>query len=348
MVHRKSEYRLNYKWLPSELCRDIRLSTADFRVERKKSDLAHFWSWDINGVEADGGKCECEDEDEAEKYLPVPRMKQKHDHLLEQYQKSQFTSPRRNIPLHSPYKPASPPALAYESMKSHDLAQNAETHTPTWVLEDATRRMPTPRDVEPTANNYIPEVNPVTHQPMDDQLNTTRRKYSATYEDRPIQRSYNTGAGVTTSYAVPGPLFHRVQSAGTRRPILRSSLQPAIRPSSAIAYTSNTPQNRSRSKKMDIQSSKPPFVSYGWNDNCNTIGDQKTFNVKATKSREVYPSALKAYKRKEADVKRQIVAEQQRNLLSKYETFRCPGHPVNPSSIWMTEYRRNYNNASRG
>lgn len=85
MVHRKSEYRLNYKWLPSNVCRDGRLTSADYRIQRRRSDFSHHsWGWQLD-------RCDCEEDDECDRYLPLPPNRQKHNQLIEQWRKGEMT-----------------------------------------------------------------------------------------------------------------------------------------------------------------------------------------------------------------------------------------------------------------
>lgn len=80
MVHRKSEYRLQYNFLPEDIRKKIWSDNATLRDSRKLSNQAHhYWEYQLTD---DNCVCDGEDEDDSG---PPPPHKLKHRTLLARY-----------------------------------------------------------------------------------------------------------------------------------------------------------------------------------------------------------------------------------------------------------------------
>lgn len=87
MVHKKSEYRLQYNLLPKELRKQIWQDNITLRLSRRSSNQAHhYWEFQVCDDECDCDDSESEDEDEG----PQPPNRLKHKSLLAQYGKRHY------------------------------------------------------------------------------------------------------------------------------------------------------------------------------------------------------------------------------------------------------------------
>lgn len=84
MVHKKSEYRLQYHLLPKELRKQIWQDNISLRLSRKSLNQAHhYWEFQVCDDE-----CDCDDnESEGEDEGPQPPHRLKHKSLLARYGK---------------------------------------------------------------------------------------------------------------------------------------------------------------------------------------------------------------------------------------------------------------------
>lgn len=99
--------------------------------------------------------------------------------------------------------------------------------------------------------------------------------------------------------------------------------------------------SESKSKReVSTSKQKEPFVSYGW-ANEGPIEKKYTYNVKAS-PKEVYPAALRALKRRELEVRRKLLENQEKAARKQElmkEKFFNHGHM---SPLFLTEYQRSY------
>ncbi|XP_038074731.1 centriole, cilia and spindle-associated protein-like isoform X2 [Patiria miniata] len=90
--------------------------------------------------------------------------------------------------------------------------------------------------------------------------------------------------------------------------------------------------------KQEVQE-QPPMVAYGWADQELTTGSKKTHNIRA--SADIYPSALRAMRRRELDIQRQTERDRQHNLREQKLKAMFNMQPRD-DTVWLTEYQRNF------
>ncbi|KAH3794448.1 uncharacterized protein LOC127836984 [Dreissena polymorpha] len=111
---------------------------------------------------------------------------------------------------------------------------------------------------------------------------------------------------------VSNPAAARPQSAPSRRP--KSASSPAPPPQ--------------------------PFLNYGSGSNDQTLGDKKTFNVRASSA--VYSAALRAKKRNQLQVEKALERQRTASAREKKRKANFNERMARQTALWDTEYRRSY------
>eukprot|EP00062_Callorhinchus_milii_P009736 gi/632953855/ref/XP_007892650.1/ PREDICTED: centriole, cilia and spindle-associated protein [Callorhinchus milii] len=91
-----------------------------------------------------------------------------------------------------------------------------------------------------------------------------------------------------------------------------------------------------------VKKTKPPFALYGWGGKDGEVGCQKTYNINALTSREIYDSAVRAKNRRQV--------EKKMRARSGERQCKCPPRrpeppaktPSRPQEPWVSEYMRCY------
>ncbi|XP_022097934.1 centriole, cilia and spindle-associated protein-like isoform X2 [Acanthaster planci] len=89
---------------------------------------------------------------------------------------------------------------------------------------------------------------------------------------------------------------------------------------------------------------RPPMVAYGWADEELTTGCKKTHNIRA--SADIYPSALRAMRRRQLDIQQRAERDRQHSLRER-RLKAMFNVPPQDDSVWLTEYQRNFTGPSQ-
>lgn len=323
MVHKKTEYRLQFHLLPNDLRKQIWQDNIQFRDSHRSLNQAHhYWSYQLTGE-----KCECdgkdeEDEDEA----ALPPHKLKHKILLAQYGSAKSNSGMQDVPK--------PHVLPSPSQVQNDIRQVQLTSAQNNAVPgtDMALQIPGQESTEQRLKNEsshaIQSLNQslgMVSKPAEEHTIKEQQKYfvpsqrSITIEDLHSQHrvSNNAERGTSTS------LRHS-----------ETSIQPKLSRTTGLTRTT---------RKAYFGQKKTPFASFGWNDSNRNIGQKKTYNVYAPES-EVYSPAFLALKRRRTEIERYLAEEAQKR---RQELTPAPESPVNHSSIWMTEYQEKFTHGNK-
>lgn len=267
MVHKKSEYRLSYKWIPSEFCKQAWESGHSYRLQRRQYDLSHMpLPWESHG-------CDCDGIDADDDLLPVPKTRMKHNILNEVWdqdaQKQRATDSEKwyrrweerehHVKPHP--SPVNPSEIPIRTSSPETKYQGAN---------DAIKRD------QKNSRNYVPAKLRGNDELIDDifKKNGIISKEPNQELVRPRSLSQvNTEKGTQT--------FDRWRSLSPRRQKMDVTMTQPIMP----------------------QLTKPKIMPYGWASQ-RDVGDKRTFNIYApTRDKsQFHSSALRAWKRKEHDV----------------------------------------------
>ncbi|XP_064622814.1 uncharacterized protein LOC135485017 [Lineus longissimus] len=128
----------------------------------------------------------------------------------------------------------------------------------------------------------------------------------------------------------------KTQTEKITRPVRPSKYRKIPRPVSA---PTGRPARRCPPPPIDTEE-KPPFVPFGAADKERTTGTLKTYNIRA--SADIYPSALQAQRRKEAEVKRRSERVKSAPIRERRKQALFNDIMDRATASWDTEYRRNY------
>ena len=105
------------------------------------------------------------------------------------------------------------------------------------------------------------------------------------------------------------------------------------------AHTKPRPKTAKYGPRASAAPKKPPLVPYGWAYR-GPVDNHRTFNVNASQ-REVFPSALRASKRRQLEIEKKE-AEKYRKSREKLRTEALFNFLPYKDDSWLTEYQRNY------
>lgn len=321
MVHKKSEYRLQFHSLSQDLRKRIWQDNIKFREFRRSVNQAHhYWSYQITD-----DPCMCDDDiqEKINRYenLAAPvilNSLEKPADLLGDPQESCLSNRK-------PRSGSVRQVRLKEPEVDESVAQEVAVQTPDWIQEQ----------------NVSPEgQSPELHQLMGD-LSTSERQEK-------IQKKAYSLSGSPEIVPEKSPSIEQVDKDSSRiggplREPHFSSERPHSSCSPEYLRKRDMPSRFSSlsktSRKYYFEDKKMPFASYGWNDGDKDIGEKKTYNVNAPET-EVHSPALMAQKRRREDIQKYLRKEAQ--LYAESQRLKSP---INLSSIWMSEYQDKY---SRG
>ncbi|GAB6020653.1 hypothetical protein CHUAL_003323 [Chamberlinius hualienensis] len=323
MVHKKSEYRLRYKWLPDNVKKEILQTSAvnlDYRVQRRQRDLWHHpWEW--NAVD---DPCECDEPDEGDEFLPLPPLRQKHNMLVDDWNRK---APYDGQVLSSERQEITPYSVAEQKSSSRinePILDNKRTKHISSVGE-------------PRLSNVLIDAPVVQRAPgiVKNEIYDTDAGMSQSARIKDY--SYAQERGYLPMHMVMSDRAHEMRNP--RR--VRTDVVPVMprKPpviSSRPASITKRPDVKITRKTVD---KKPPFHAYGWANSVNEIGKRQTHNIRV-QSQEVHPNAVLAKKIKyELSQPSLINFTQKSKSITNLANFSCP---VNHGSLWTTEYQRNF------
>ncbi|XP_049811682.1 uncharacterized protein LOC126259166 isoform X1 [Schistocerca nitens] len=312
MVHKKSEYRLQFHVLPNDLRKQIWQENLRFRELRRAVNQAdHFWSYQL--VETSDSDDEDTDQSkevttlvgvkkglsaltcDTENLQEVPIIKQNNGKSVAEGNKCKLkdtgvqTVELQDIVLLN---------KEFKDKKFSTVASNTEE-----------TKVKYERSQKKSSSSFLPPefTKPTKAVKESDDPETTKhmRPVSAS-----LQRSYD-----------------KIRSAS---PCRRSRS-----PSPRFSVLSRT------RRKSYMEQKQPVFTDFGWNDSNRNVGDKKTYNILAPE-KEVHPLALQALRNRQNEIEECLAQESQ--VLNADQT---PMNSTNTSSIWMTEYKDKYCSQSK-
>ncbi|XP_075223425.1 uncharacterized protein LOC142325486 isoform X2 [Lycorma delicatula] len=239
MVHRKSEYRLQYHFLPENIRKQIWEDNVNLRSCRKLVNQAHhYWEYQIT----DTDQCDCDGEEEEDPGPPPPH-KLKHKTLLAQYGNKYLTNSKSSVNFD-------------EQSRIREIA----VQTPNWKSRknngsDSGRESGSSEELQDVMKNMsslsLPEVS-----------------------QKGPSGSYRPPSPVPPpSPAVIGKAVPRCRSRSHSRPSSVSQQRSTPPP------RSRTPCPTRTTKKLHTEGKKTHFLPFGWNHAETDVGKKKTFNV---------------------------------------------------------------------
>ncbi|XP_033639121.1 centriole, cilia and spindle-associated protein-like isoform X3 [Asterias rubens] len=131
----------------------------------------------------------------------------------------------------------------------------------------------------------------------------------------------------------PDQVLQRVKPLRLKKP----------KPQRDVRTAAARPHTAPGGKRVDVGKERAPMIAFGWADRELKTGSKKTHNIKA--SADIYPSALRAMRRRELDIQRQQEQDKQSRKEQKLRAL----FNIQPrdDTMWTTEYRRNFIGPSR-
>ncbi|XP_067012387.2 uncharacterized protein [Anabrus simplex] len=349
MVHKKSEYRLQFHLLPKELRKQIWQDNVKFREGRRSVNQAdHYWSYQLTDE-----KCDCDNDDDEDDGAVLPPHKLKHKALLARYEseKSARKGPQAVSRASSPVcKPRNEerqeqPSSSVSRPKNSEMQQQQQQRQV--VLRDTECDLPSAREravqtPDWSAEEYRKSDNSARElqnrmQSLKLSPAPSRREYhpfpSSRWSERPLPA---TAEGPRSRPTSALSYRHDPRSIG-RRPHSRCS-EDSSRHISPSRFSS---LSRTSRKSFYEEKKKTPFAYYGWNEGDTDIGGKKTYNISAPR-KEVHPHALLALQQRKEDIKKFLAHE-----ADKLREAQSSRTSMNSSAIWMSEYQQNYNSSSQ-
>ncbi|GLH11198.1 Uncharacterized protein GBIM_16028 [Gryllus bimaculatus] len=320
MVHKKSEYRLQFHSLTQDLRKQIWQENIRFReFQRSVNQAHHYWSYQITDEPCvcDDGTEECKNRIQDFTAPVILDSLEKSSDIQGNVQESCLSKKKsgtqRQVRLMDPET---------DEILAHEVA----VQTPDWTPEEKASS---------------PEDPPELHHLM-----KNLRTSSPEYKDTKKESAGPQRPNVMISTKSPESVSTMMQSA------MGSSSEDRLkfteRPASCCSPEYNRRDFPSRfsslsktSRKYFFEEKKMPFVSYGWNDADKNIGEKKTYNVSAPES-QVHSPALRAQKRRREDIEKYL-----RRELDLSKRISQTKSPVNLSSIWMSEYQEKFSQGAK-
>lgn len=283
MVHRKSEYRLQYHFLPENIRKQIWEDNVNLRSCRKVVNQAHHY-WEYQITDADG--CDCDGEDEYDPGPPPPH-KLKHKTLLERYGNKSLSKSTScvNFDQQSKIREIAVQTPNWKGRKHNSGSDSGRASSSSEELQQVMRNM---------SSLSLPEV-------PQNGSGDSNRPSSPVPPESPM--------------AVVGTEVPRFRSRSHSRP---SSVAHQRTP----PPRSRTPCPTRTTQKLYTEGKRTHFVPFGWNNAETQIGKKKTFNVCAPK-KEVHQPAVDASKRKHEEIQKFIsedLAKNRHRFRSPYPT----------------------------
>lgn len=292
MVHKKTEYRLQFQLLAKDLRKQIWQDNIQFRESHRSLNQAHhYWSYQLNDE-----KCDCENGEENEDEAALPPHKLKHKILLAQYGGAKSNTGVQDVPK--------PHALSSPNQAQSDTQQQVQVPgalSNALLGTDIAPQIPGHESTEQRLKNeHSNEI-----ENLSQSLNTVSKPVEAHTIKEQQQRVVPSQRTIT----IEDPrAHHRINNKAEQRGIsttLRhseTSIQPSL--SRKFGLTRTT-------RKAYFEQKKSPFAFFGWNESDRNIGQKKTYNVYAPES-EVHSPALLALKRRRTEIERYLAEEAQR------------------------------------
>ncbi|XP_046658801.1 uncharacterized protein LOC124353044 isoform X1 [Homalodisca vitripennis] len=211
MLHKKSEYRIQYSKLNKDLRRQIWQDNIALRKSRLLSNQAtHYWQYQLRD-----DVCDCEPDEEEFDEGPVPPHKQKHNNLRELYRHnagnpevpslSSTHKDAREIAVQTPeWEGDEPDSRLLDDTSEEELMRNMSSLTlPEAKYSQSRPASPVPPKVPPT-----PLSRPRTARSLSRPSRTTRKLHTESKQTHFVPFGWNeanTDVGHKLTYNVSAP-----------------------------------------------------------------------------------------------------------------------------------------------
>lgn len=341
-----TEYKLNYNWISRDVCLNTRLFSADFRTLRRQADFADTL-WPRNGgggCDRLNGFCDCDDIQndgcgEADRHLPATRNRQRHNELVEKFRRRQQQQ-RPSLPRTKTGDDKM--ADANENRTSlRQIAQSAAGDRSSGFRkhrddgDSVVRRTDQAQTQTDFVDVELPP--PRRHSTMESIAGSDRRRTMRpvnryeSFRHRPGIRSPSEGAvpfvdarrkkmmdiGPTVIDAPP-----RETTVTSKRTLTRRSGHP---PSPSISFRLPTDKPESHGRWIASEKVHRPPPVYGYTESRRDVDAGKYLPLRSKAEKRL--SSLNADRRSRS-----------------FSHLASSPAVVNHSSIWMSEYRRNFTN----
>ncbi|PSN43160.1 hypothetical protein C0J52_09904 [Blattella germanica] len=239
MVHKKSEYRLQFHLLEKDLRKKIWQDNIKFRESRRVINQAdHYWTYQLTDEQ-----CECDDEEEGEEEEDDDETTLPQHNSLKVLQTETEDVPKQHSSR-----------LEQEQEKTLALAthgqeaQNIAIQTPDWEFPKLSERGATISEIRPESvkkhEQHSKSEENVAPLPISTHHNS--KAYQLQSQPHRVHFKNNTSVGQSTERS--------------------------------ICSSSRTTCPTKTARKTYLEERKSPFASFGWNDSNRDIGQKKTYN----------------------------------------------------------------------